>query len=139
MSDFTNQMCSEEFVKNSVAFLLVLMVLPLPAASAADRSSRWRAVWRASQAMLVAGNVADIASSWGKYETNPLLYTGPRFGFGSMAVKLAIVSGDLAVQQYVQHKSPNKIPYFVSANFAIAGVLSIVAVHNAGVPAAASR
>ena len=69
MSDFTYQMCSEEFVKNSVAFLLVLMVLSLPAASAADRSSRWRAVWRASQAMLVAGNAADIASSWGKYES----------------------------------------------------------------------
>jgi hypothetical protein len=87
--------------------------------------------------MLVAGNAANIASSWGKYETNPLLHTGPRFGFGSMAVKLAIVSGGLAVQQYVLHKSPNKIPYFASANFAIAGVLSIVSVHNASVPAAA--
>jgi hypothetical protein len=121
-------------VKNFAAFFLVLMVLSLPAASAADRSSRWRTVWRASQAMLVAGNAADIASSWGKYETNPVLRTGPRFGLGSMAIKIGIVAGGLAVQQYVLHKAPNKIPYFASANLAIAGVLGIVAFHNSGVP-----
>jgi len=86
--------------------------------------------------MLVAGNAADIASSWGKYETNPLLRTGPRFGFGSMAVKLGIVAGGLAVQQYALRKSPNRIPYFASANFALAGVLGVVAFHNTGVPAA---
>src|ERR1700733_5237160 len=110
------------------------MVLSFPAASAADRSSRWRAVWRASQAMLVAGNAADIASSWGKYETNPLLRTGPRFGFGSAAVKLGIVAGGLAVQQYMLHKSPNKAAFFATANFAVAGVLGVVAVHNSSVP-----
>jgi len=75
--------------------------------------------------MLVAGNTADIASSWGKYETNPLLRTGARFSYGS-----------LAVQQYIAHKHPDRIPYFASANLAVAGVLGIVAFHNTGVPAA---
>jgi len=123
-------------LKSFAAFLLVLSTLFLPAASAADRPSRWHAVWRVSQAMLVAGNTADIASSWGKYETNPLLRTGPQFGYGSMAIKLGMMAGSLAVQQYISHKYPNRIPYFASANLAVAGVLGIVAFHNTGVPAA---
>jgi len=61
------------------AFLIVLLLLLRPVASAADRSSRWRAVWHVSQSLLVAGNTADIATSWGKYETNPLLRVGARF------------------------------------------------------------
>jgi hypothetical protein len=75
--------------------------------------------------MLVAGNTADIASSWGKDEGNPLLHTGPRFSYGSMAIKLGMMTGCLAAQQY-----------FASANLALAGVLGIVAFHNTGVPAA---
>ena len=123
-------------MKSFAAFLLVLSTLFLPAASAADRPSRWHAVWRVSQAMLVAGNTADIASSWGKYETNPLLRTGARFSYGSMAIKLGMMTGSLAVQQYIAHKHPDRIPYFASANLAVAGVLGIVAFHNTGVPAA---
>lgn len=123
-------------MKGFAAFLLMLSTLCLPAASAADRPSRWRAVWRVSQAMLVAGNTADIASSWGKDEGNPLLHTGPRFSYGSMAIKLGMMTGCLAAQQYFAHKSPNQIPYFASANLALAGVLGIVAFHNTGVPAA---
>ena len=123
-------------MKGFVAFLLVLIALSPSAASAADRSSRWRAVWRVSQALLVAGNTADLASSWGKEEANPLLRTGARFSYGSLAIKVGIVTGCLAAQQYIARKSPNQVPYFASANLAVAGVLGIVAAHNTGVPAA---
>ena len=123
-------------MKGFVTLLLVLSALFPPAASAADRSSRWRAVWRVSQALLVAGNTADITSSWGKDEANPLLRTGPRFSYGSMAIKLGILTGSLAAQQYLTRNYPDRIPYFASANFAVAGVLGIVAAHNTGVPAA---
>jgi hypothetical protein len=123
-------------VKRFVALLVVSLVLFHPAASAADRSSRWRAVWHVSQSLLVAGNTADIATSWGKYETNPLLRTGSRFSYGSMAIKLGMMMGGLTVQHYVARKFPNRIPYFASANLALTGVLGIVAAHNAGVPAA---
>ena len=119
-------------------FAAVLMVFAtfLPAASAADKPSRWRAVWHASQAMLVAGSTADVASSWGKYETNPLLRTGSRFSVSSAAIKLGILSAGLTAQYYVAHKHPDRIPYFASANMALAGVLGIVAVHNSSVPLA---
>ena len=60
------------------AVLTLFIVLLPPAASAADRASRWRAVWRVSQAMLAGANAADAASSWGKNEANPLVRAGQR-------------------------------------------------------------
>ena len=123
-------------MKGFITFLLMVIALFPPEASAADRTSRWRAVWRVSQSLLVAGNTADIASSWGKNEANPLLRTGSQFSYGSMAIKLGMLTGCLAAQHYIAHKSPNQIPYFASANLAVASVLGIVAFHNTGVPAA---
>jgi hypothetical protein len=123
-------------VKAFISFLLFLVILFPPLASAADRSSRWRAVWHVGQGLLVAGNAADIATSWGKYETNPLLHTGSQFGYASMAIKLGMMAGGLTMQHYVAHKIPNRIPYFASADLALAGLLGIVAAHNSGVPAA---
>jgi hypothetical protein len=136
VSGFINEVWSGDLVKSLVGLLLVLLALFRPVASAADRSSRWRVVWHVSQSLLVAGNTADIATSWGKYETNPLLRTGSRFSYGSMAIKLGMMTGGLTVQYFVARKFPNRIPYFASANLALVGVLGIVAAHNTGVPAA---
>jgi hypothetical protein len=122
-------------VRSPVALLLVLLALFPPLTSAADRSSRWRAVWHIGQTLLVTGNAADIATSWGKYETNPVLRTGVRFGYGSAAIKLGVMLGGLTMQHYVARKFPNRIPYFASADLALAGVLGIVAAHNTSVPA----
>ncbi|MGA2594442.1 MAG: hypothetical protein ABSH32_31465 [Bryobacteraceae bacterium] len=116
----------------SVVFLLFASLV-LPAASAAERPSRWRAVWHVSEALLAGANGADIAGSWGKSEANPLLRTGQRFNYGSLAIKLGVLTGSLAAQHYVVRKSPNLTPYVASANLAAAAVLSITAVHNMGV------
>ena len=122
-------------MKGFVAFLIVWTGLIPSTASAADHSSHWRAVWRASQALLVAGNTADVASSWGKNEANPILHTGAQFSYGSMAIKLSMMTSCLVAQHYIARKSPDQIPYFASANLAVAGVLGIVAWRNTGVPA----
>jgi hypothetical protein len=137
VSGVTDKVCPEVGVKNFIALLLISFALFGPVASAADRASRWRAVWHVSQAMLVAGSTADVASSWGKYETNPLLRTGPRFSYGSVAIKLGILSAGLTAQHFIARKYPNRIPFYASANLALAGVFGIVAAHNIGVPAAA--
>lgn len=104
-----------------------------PAASAAEKPSRWRAVWRLSEALLAGANGADIASSWGKSEANPLIRTGPHFSYGSLAIKLGVVTGSLAAQHYLVRRSPNQTPYYASANLAVAGALSVAAAHNMGV------
>jgi hypothetical protein len=121
-------------VQRTVAFLLLLTVLLLPAASAADRPARWRAVWRVSQALLAGADAADAASSWGKIEANPLVRAGPRFSYGSLAIKLGALSGGLAAQHYILRRAPEQTPLFASANLAAAAILGVVAGRNMQVP-----
>jgi hypothetical protein len=122
-------------VQRTAAFLLLLVGLIVPAASAADKASRWRTVWRVSQAMLAGADAADAASSWGKNEANPLVRTGQRFSYGSLAIKIGALGGGMAAQHYILRKAPNKAPLFASANVAAAAMLGVVAAHNMRVPA----
>jgi hypothetical protein len=123
-------------VQRTAAFLVLMFGLILPAASGADKQSRWRAVWRVSQAMLAGADAADAASSWGKNEANPLVRTGTRFSYGSLAIKVGALTGGIVAQHYIVRLAPNKTPLFASANLAAAAMLGVVAEHNMHVPAA---
>ena len=120
-------------MKRFVASLLFFVTL-LPAASAAEKPSRWRTVWRVSQGLLVAGNTADIASSWGKHEANPMLRTGNRFSYGSMAIKLGLLAGSLTAQHYFVRKHPEWTPYVTAGNLGTTAVMSVMAARNMSVP-----
>ncbi len=120
-------------MRRALAFL-VLSIFLLPAVSAADRPSRWRAVWRVSQALLAGADAADAASSWGKNEANPLVRAGQRFSYGSLAIKLGALGGGLAAQHYILRKAPEQVPLFASANLAAAAMLGVVAGRNMQVP-----
>lgn len=111
-----------------------IVFLPL-AASGADRLGRWRAVWRVSQVLLAGADTADAASSWGKNEANPLVRAGPRFSYGSLAIKAGALGAGLAVQHYIVRIAPGQTPLLVSANLATACALGLAAAHNAQVPA----
>jgi hypothetical protein len=113
---------------------LLFIVLLLPAASGAQRRSRWRAAWRVSQAVLAGADAADAASSWGKNEMNPLVRVGGRFSYGSLAIKLGALAGGLAAQHYIVRKAPERMPLLASANLAIAGLLGSIAARNLRVP-----
>lgn len=115
-----------------VAFLILVFLFLAPL-SAGEKPFRWRAVWHVSEALLAGANGADIASSWGKNEANPLLRAGQRFQYGSLALKLGVVTGSLAAQHYLVRRSPHQASYYASANLAATAVLSAVAVHNMGV------
>jgi hypothetical protein len=117
-------------------FLLLLAGLILPDSSAAERPSRWHAMWRASQALLAASDAADIASSWGKNEANPLVRSGQRFSYGSAAIKLGALAGGLAAQHYIARKYPEEKSLMASVNLAAAGALGVVAARNMQVPPA---
>jgi hypothetical protein len=120
-------------VRRALAFL-VLSIFLLPAVSAADGPSRWRAVWRLSQALLAGADAADAASSWGKNEANPLVRAGQRFSYGSLAIKLGALGGGLAAQHYILRKAPEQVPLFACANLAAAAMLGVVAGRNMQVP-----
>jgi hypothetical protein len=121
-------------VRRFAVFLLILCVFWLPSACAAGRGPRWRTVWRVSQALLAGANAADVATSWGKGEANPMVRTGQRFSYGSAAIKIGAVAGGLAVEHYMVRKSPAYARYLTVANLAAATALGVVAVHNAGMP-----
>jgi hypothetical protein len=118
-----------------IAVLLILFAgLIPPVAPAADRPSRWRAVWHVSEALLAGANAADAASSWGKNEANPLVRAGPQFSYGSLAIKLGALGGALAAQHYILRKAPEHTPLIASANLATAALLCVVAERNMHVP-----
>ncbi len=56
------------------------------------------------------GDAADVASSWGKNEANPLVRTGQRFSYGSLAIKMGALAGGLVAQHYIVRKSPEENP-----------------------------
>ncbi len=116
--------------------LILLLAGLVPAATAAEKPSRWHTAWRVSQVLLAGADVADLASSWGKSEANPLVRTGSRFSYGSLAIKLGVMAGGLAAQSYAAHKNPRQVRLYTAANLAAIGVFSAVAAHNMNVPAA---
>jgi hypothetical protein len=116
------------------AVVLILASLRVPAASGAERPSRWRTVWHISEALLVSANTADVATSWGKVEANPLLRSGQRFGAGALAIKMGMLAGGLTAQHFLVRKNPRQTAYFATANMAVSAALAAVAVHNMHVP-----
>jgi len=121
-------------VKRNIASLILLGGLIIPAASAAEKASHWRAVWHVSQALLAGANAADAASSWGKYEENPLLRTGTRFSYGSVSIKMGIVAGCLTMQHFMVHKNPKSVRLYSIGNLAASAALGAVAARNMHVP-----
>src|SRR5581483_11558089 len=78
---------------------IILVVLLVASCSA---ESRGRKLWHASLAALVAGSAADAASSYGKYESNPLL--GPAFNRRSVTIKAAFLGSSVCTQLlFVKH------------------------------------
>jgi cytosine/uracil/thiamine/allantoin permease len=119
-----------------MALMLLLAALITPLASAAEKPSRWRTVWRVSQGLLAGADIADAASSWGKVESNPLLATGSRFSYGSLAIKMGALAGALTAQHFLVRRNREQAALYACANLAATGALSIVAVHNVHVPSA---
>jgi len=118
-------------MRRSAGFALLIAFLALPASAA---SRRWHVVWGVSQGLLAGADAADAATSWGKYETNPLVRTGHSFGYGSLAIKLGALGGGLAAQHLIHRKSPDRAPLFATGNLASAALLGAAAVHNVHVP-----
>ena len=116
------------------AALLLLFAGLIPSASCAERLSKWRAVWHVSQVFLAGAETADVASSWGKNEANPLVRAGQRFSYGSVAIKLGAFAGSLTAQHFILRRNPERLPVFASANLAAAAMLGIVAHRNMQVP-----
>jgi hypothetical protein len=116
--------------------LVLLVALFCGTAHAGDGDGRWaKRLWKASIAAVAAGSIVDMQSSLGKHETNGLLANQQGvFSMQGVGLKLAIAGAAIGTQQYLLHRHPAVSGYKTGAliNFAVAGALSGVAVHNYG-------
>ena len=91
-------------------------------------------LWVASCMALLAATSADMASSWGRNEANPMLRSGDgRFGARGASIKLAMAGAMIAPQFFVMRRAHGSQRLFTIANFVQAGLYTGVAVRNYGV------
>jgi hypothetical protein len=75
-----------------------------------------------------------MASSWGRYESNPLLRSSDgRFGAKGVSIKL-LAAGVTLVPQICLRRHQHTQRLFTVINFAQAGLYTGAAIHNMGVP-----
>lgn len=99
-----------------------------------DESNHRSNSWKISAVALVGALAADVATSWGKREINPLVpTTGGTFGGRSAGLKIGVTSGALVAQHFFLKKSPQAERAMTFANFGMAGLLTSAAVSNARV------
>gem|GEM_PF-3481402 len=96
-------------------------------------------LYGASVAALIGAHAADLASSWGRPEVNPLLSPGAaggRFGWQAATIKLSLAAGSLVIQRFVLRRRPDLQKTFALSNFIAAGAMGGVAIRNqaAGAP-----
>lgn len=91
-------------------------------------------LWIASSLLLLAATSLDASSSWGKYETNPLLRSSDgRFGARGVSIKMGFAAATLAPQFFFR-KNRTATRIFTMSNFAQAGIYTGISIHNFGVP-----
>jgi hypothetical protein len=125
----------EEFGMKKTSLVLALALFCAPA-FAEDGGGKWgKRLWRASLAAVAAGSIVDLQSSLGKHETNGLLANRQGiFSMQGVGIKLAVAGAAVGTQHYLLHKHPAASVYKTGAliNFAVAGALGGIAVHNYG-------
>lgn len=86
-------------------------------------------LWRSSLAALAVASVADIVSSYGQQELNPVLGQG-RFQARQVGVKLSLTGGLVLVELLVRHRRPETSRSWSYANYAASGVAGAASVRN---------
>ena len=108
----------------------VLVILGLVAAPANAETKR-RKLWKVSVAILGAVSIADVQSSMGKRELNPLLQSSNgRFQARGVTLKTLIVGSSLGAQWLLVKKNPHAAGYAAAANFGVSALTGAVVVHN---------
>lgn len=113
-------------MRRPVVAMLIAVAGLLCFAKIACGQDRW---YNASLIAVGASQAADVASSWGGHELNPILGTG-RFGGRQTGIKLGIVGSGLTAQYVAVRRQPRHKRTATIINFALAGVTTAVAVRN---------
>jgi hypothetical protein len=108
-------------------FLLALVLTPSPSFG----EGRKKKIWKISAAILGAVTIADVHSSVGRPEMNPLLRSSDgRFSGRGISLKSAFAGGAIAAQYFLLRKNPEAAGWAAGANFAAAAATGAVVVRN---------
>jgi hypothetical protein len=100
----------------------------------ATPTSHLSKLWAVSSFVLLGATSLDAASSWGKYEENPLLRSADgRFGMKGVSIKLTL-AGAMLIPQILFRKNHTATKLFTVTNFAQAGMYGGIAARNFGIP-----
>ena len=110
-----------------IGFLVILGLVTAPA----NAETRRGKLWKISVAVLGAVSIADVQSSMGRRELNPLLQSGNgRFQARGVTLKTLIVGSSLGAQWFLVRKNPHAAGYAAAANFGVSALTGAVVVHN---------
>jgi len=121
-------------IPSSASAISVPSALPYSSLAVQPEYKSGRTLYRWSVAALLAGNVADIASSWHRPEANPLLATpGAKFDVGSVALKSGFIGASLVIEYWALRHNRHLYKGLAWMNYAVAGGLGVVVEHNVNV------
>lgn len=83
-----------------------------------------------SMVALLAGSTADMVSSYGQPELNPILASNGQFNAKSVGIKFGIVGGIAVGEVLLLHRHPEMTRTVEIVNFTGAGVTGGVAARN---------
>ena len=107
------------------------LILSLFSLHAQAEEHRHGKLWRVSVAVLGAVTIADMQSSMGRIEANPLLSSSNgRFSGRGMALKGIGVGTMVGAQWLMLRKNPKGAPWAAGANFAAAALTGTAVIHN---------
>lgn len=95
----------------------------------AASSLRGGDLYWASVAAVGASKVADVRTSWGLHELNPVL-GNPTYGVHDASVSIGLTAGLMVAEIAAVHKFPRLRRAFTRLNFVAAGATGAVAAHN---------
>lgn len=100
----------------------------------AEGANKWKKIWAVTAGILGAAHIADVASSRGMPESNPLLRDG-RGQFDvrrGVLIKVAASGALLTLQGILIQREPDRNLYkpFAVINLGAAAAVGAVAVHN---------
>lgn len=111
--------------------IVLICLLALSPLSPAKAESRKKKIWKVSVAVLSAVTIADIHSSYGRRELNPLLQSPDgRFSHRGISIKMALVGAVAGTQWLLIRKHPEGAGWAAGANFGASAVTGAVIVHN---------
>jgi hypothetical protein len=110
--------------------VLALLILTAGILSAEGVDGRGKRIWKWSLAAVAAGNAADIMTSVGRHELNPVLGVG-QFGPRATGIKIGISTATVGLQYLLVRRRPEAARKLAYVNFGMAAAVGGAAAYNA--------